>query len=185
MKIKIPTKKLLILIGLIISLPFFFYFTTKQETILQVGLPMRLEIKSIGVDSLIEYVSTTTKGEMDTPKLLEDVAWFSPGTYPGEVGTAVIAGHSGWINYKTAVFDRLSKIKVGDIVTIKNDNGVNTNFVVSNLKKYNSLGDPTEVFTSNDGKSHLNLITCSGIWDTENKNYKERLVVFTDKEIKN
>lgn len=39
----------------------------------------------------------------------------------------------------------------------------------------------TEVFTSTDGKAHLNLITCFGSWDTDAKQYTDRFVIFTDK----
>jgi len=39
----------------------------------------------------------------------------------------------------------------------------------------------TDVFTSSDGKAHLNLITCDGIWDKNAAQYSERLVVFADR----
>jgi hypothetical protein len=39
-----------------------------------------------------------------------------------------------------------------------------------------------EIFTSKDGKSHLNIITCDWAWNKNTKHYPNRLVVFTDKE---
>ncbi|PIZ82226.1 MAG: class F sortase, partial [Parcubacteria group bacterium CG_4_10_14_0_2_um_filter_41_6] len=42
--------------------------------------------------------------------------------------------------------------------------------------------DVPEVFNSSDGKAHLNLITCTGVWNKEDNAFSERLVVFTDKE---
>ncbi|HCC06356.1 TPA: class F sortase [Candidatus Nomurabacteria bacterium] len=191
MKINITTKKspvIISIIGLIFFLIFFLYTTTQKKVladeVLQTIVPMHLKIESIGVDALVESVGIKPSGEMDTPKLIENVGWFNLGVYPGEIGSAVIDGHYGWINNKSAAFDNLYKVKIGDIVTIKNSNNVITTFIVSNIKKYNPLDNSAAVFTSNDGKSHLNLITCGGTWDTENKNYRERLVIFTDKEIK-
>jgi len=35
---------------------------------------------------------------------------------------------------------------------------------------------------SNDGKAHLNLITCAGVWDEVEKSHSSRLVVFADME---
>ena len=32
-------------------------------------------------------------------------------------------------------------------------------------KKYDLTADDKDVFISNDGKSHLNLITCAGVWN--------------------
>ncbi|MFA5714473.1 MAG: PAS domain S-box protein [Candidatus Paceibacterota bacterium] len=40
----------------------------------------------------------------------------------------------------------------------------------------------TDIFVSNDGKAHLNLITCGGFLDEVSKSYPKRLVVFADAE---
>jgi len=190
MKIKITTKKspvIISIIGLIFFLIFFSYIVIQKKVLAyevsQDTSTIRLKIESIGVDALVESVGIKSSGEMDTPKLIENVGWFNLGVYPGEIGSAVMDGHYGWRDNKSAVFDNLYKVKIGDIVIIKNNNNVITTFIVRNIKKYNSLENSTPVFTSNDGKSHLNLITCGGGWDIETKNYRERLVIFTDKEI--
>ena len=44
----------------------------------------------------VEDVGLTPGGAMDVPKGPSDVAWFDLGPRPGEVGSAVIAGHEGW-----------------------------------------------------------------------------------------
>ncbi|MDP1709741.1 MAG: class F sortase, partial [Candidatus Komeilibacteria bacterium] len=59
------------------------------------GLPLRLKIPEINVDSVVEYVALTPDGAMDIPKNIGDVAWFNLGPRPGESGNAVIAGHFG------------------------------------------------------------------------------------------
>jgi hypothetical protein len=60
-------------------------------------------------------------------------------------------------------------------------NGVTTNFVVREIKNYNPKADASDVFSSNDNKTHINLITCSGGWDAVSKSHSKRLVVFVDK----
>lgn len=49
-------------------------------------------------------------------------------------------------------------------------------------RTYDALADATRVFRSDDGKAHLNLITCQGAWDKQAKQYSKRLVVFTDRQ---
>ncbi|MFY9457633.1 MAG: class F sortase [Candidatus Spechtbacterales bacterium] len=149
----------------------------------QVGLPARLKIPVINVDSAVEYVGIAPDGAMDVPKSQDDVAWFELGPLPGANGSAVIAGHYGWKNGKGSAFDNLYKLRKGDKIYIEDDKGVIISFfVVRESRRYDPKADASEVFGSNDGKPHLNLITCEGVWDKVSKTYSKRLVVFTDKE---
>ena len=153
----------------------------KQEQA-SVGLPVRLKIPSINVDAPVEYVGLTSDGAMDIPKSRDNVAWFELGPLPGANGSAVIAGHYGWKNRKGSAFDNLYKLRKGDKIYIEDDKGIIISFVVRESRRYDPKMDASNVFSSNDGKSHLNLITCEGKWDKVSETYPERLVVFTDKE---
>lgn len=146
------------------------------------GLPVRLTIPSISVDAAVEYVGVTPDGAMDVPKDPQQVAWFQFGPHPGEPGNAVIAGHYGWKDNIPAVFDELSKLRKGDTISIEDDKGAVTTFIVRESRLLGENEDASNVFTSNDGKAHLNLITCEGVWNAATKSYSKRLVVFTDKE---
>ncbi|HSW88391.1 MAG TPA: class F sortase [Candidatus Saccharimonadales bacterium] len=144
------------------------------------GLPVRLQIPSIGVNTAIEDALITPDGRMDVPAGSVNVAWFSLGPHPGQVGSAVIGGHFGIENGKPFVFYNLDKLKVDDKIFIVDDGGNTLAFVVRAVKSFDRNGDSTTVFTSNDGLAHLNLITCEGIWNQVNGNYPQRLVIFTD-----
>lgn len=146
------------------------------------GLPARLKIPIINVDAALEYVGLTQEGAMDIPKNQEAVAWFELGRRPGENGSAVIAGHYGWKNGKGSTFDNLYKLRKGDKLYVQDDKGTIFTFTVSKIRRYDPKADASDVFGSNDGKSHLNLVTCEGDWDKNTKSYTQRLVVFTDKE---
>ena len=80
------------------------------------------------------------------------------------------------------MFDNLYKLTPGDKIYVEDEKGATTTFVVRESQKYNPNADALKVFISNDGKSHLNLITCEGVWDKVFKSYSKRLVVFADKE---
>jgi LPXTG-site transpeptidase (sortase) family protein len=134
------------------------------------------------VDAAIEPIGLTPEGAMDTPKGPEGVAWYKLGPRPGEIGSAVIAGHVGWKDKTQAVFDTLPSLRPGDKLSIENDTGTIITFVVRELRMYDQNQDASDVFNSFDEKAHLNLIGCEGVWDAVAKKYSKRLVVFTDRE---
>lgn len=147
------------------------------------GLPVRLLIPAIEVDAAVEQVGLTPVGAMDTPKGPAEVAWFSLGTRPGESGSAVITGHYGtWKNGQGSVFDNLHKLKKSDNIYIEDEKGETISFVVRESRNYEPSADAVDVFSSDDERSHLNLITCEGNWNKDSKSYSKRLVVFADKE---
>ncbi len=145
------------------------------------GLPVRITIPKIKVDAAVEYVGLTEGGAMDVPKSPDNVAWYELGPRPGEKGSAVIAGHFGWKNGIPAVFDDVYKLRKGDKLYLEDEKGAITEFVVRELRTYDENENASSVFGSSDGKAHLNLITCEGIWNKTEKSYSKRLVIFTDK----
>jgi len=144
------------------------------------GLPLRLRIPKIDIDSTIEYVGLAPDGAMDVPKDRNNAAWFELGPRPGETGSAVITGHYGLENRKRSVFDDLHKLRLGDRVSIEDAEGGTISFAVSRIQRYDPKADTSSIFVSSDGKPHLNLITCEGVWNTAIGGYPKRLVVFTD-----
>lgn len=141
--------------------------------------PIRLKIKAINVDAKIEYVGLNSIGEMDVPTNLESVAWYSPGTPPGQNGSAVMAGHLNGENGEAGVFKSLDQLKINDEILVENIDGTLNTFIVTKIEYYDYEDDATGVFFSNDG-AYLNLITCAGDWDEATKRYAKRLIIFTD-----
>jgi sortase A len=147
-----------------------------------VNYPVNLEISKIKVSAIFEPLGINSSGEMDAPKSPSSVGWYNLGPLPGDVGSSVVAGHSGWKGGAPAVFDDLYKLKKGDKLYVKNAKGDGLTFIVKNIKTYNPNDDAFDVFNSSDNIAHLNLVTCSGVWDTITKSHTKRLVVFTDRE---
>jgi len=147
-----------------------------------VGLPVRLKIYRIGVNAVIEKVGLKKDGSMDVPAHPMDVAWYGFGPRPGETGSAVMAGHVDWWYGAKAAFANLRKLKPGDKISVQDDRGAIIFFTVRGSRAYDAAADVADVFTSADGKAHLNLVTCFGKWDKLAKQYSKRLVVFADRE---
>lgn len=146
------------------------------------GVPVRLSIPSIAVDAPVDSVGLGADGAMDIKKNPDLTAWYNLGPRPGNNGSAVIAGHYGWEKGKGSVFNELHSLKKGDKVYVTDDKGATTSFIVRESRSYDPAADATVVFQSNDGKAHLNLITCEGAWNNKRQTYSSRLVVFADKE---
>ncbi len=149
-----------------------------------VSVPVRFRIPKLNVDASVQDMGVTRQGIMDSPKGPKEVGWFALGVRPGEVGSAVIDGHSGWKNNIPAVFDTLHTLKAGDKVLVEDEKGVIHTFIVREIKIYKSNQRVEGIFDSSDGKAHLNLITCTGFWNKILKGRSDRLVVFTDIEVK-
>lgn len=145
------------------------------------GSPLRLKIPRLKVDAALEYVGFTSQGALGAPSGPTTAGWYDQGPRPGEKGSAVIDGHLDWINGQTAVFANVHRLQKGDDLYIEDDKGVTTTFVVRELRTYGKSENDSNVFISNDGRAHLNLITCQGVWDKASKSYSNRLVVFADK----
>ena len=138
-----------------------------------------LKIPSVNIDAIIENVDLTPNGTMEEPKNPMNVALFSTGPQPGEIGSAVIVGNYSFKNRKSTALYNLYKINRGDKLYVEGNNGKLISFIVTRTNIYNSNENDPEIFVSNAG-SHLNLITSIGNWDKSKKSYPKRLVVFSD-----
>lgn len=146
----------------------------------QSGLPVRLRIPSIKVNSAIEHVGLTSGGAMDVPKKNFNVAWFALGTRPGNEGGAVIAGHYSWRNHgEGGVFHNLYKLHKGDMLYVEDNNGKTISFVVQENRIFKYDADASEVFAPSSG-TRLSLITCAGTWDGSKQSSTQRRVIFAE-----
>ncbi len=142
-------------------------------------LPKLLEIPKIAVSAKVQYVGLNSKNEMDVPSNNTDVAWFALGAAPGDIGSAVIAGHLDKSSWKPAVFWNLGKLIAGDEVYVVDNDNNKKRFQVMSVQTYETDAAPMEkIFGASDG-AYLNLVTCGGAWDKTKHNYIQRVVVFT------
>ena len=142
------------------------------------GSPVRLIIPRLGINAAVEKVGLTADGAMGVPTSRETVAWFNLGPRPGNNGSAVIDGHSGYKN-GTAVFDDLPSLRKGDLLFIKDAKGKVVEFIVRRTRTYGRDAKASVVFDRKNGR-HLNLVTCTGTWDASAGTHAQRLVVFAD-----
>lgn len=148
----------------------------------QPGLPVRIKIPKISVDGDVEHVGLTSRGDLAAPKAIESAGWYKQGPRPGQLGSAVIGGHFGLPNDQPAIFGNLHLLQKGDKIFIIDEAETTTTFVVTGSRSYDPTENAAAVFRSGPETIRLNLITCQGEWDSKQKTYASRLVIFTEKE---
>lgn len=138
--------------------------------------PAQIEIPSIGVDAAIEQTGILENGEMGVPENVDKVGWFEPGFKAGVKGHSVLAGH---VDSPTgpAVFYNLTKVKVGERVTLTGVDGRKLIFEVKEINSYQTEQAPVKEIFGESDKRMLNLITCTGDFYKNTGSYEERLVV--------
>jgi LPXTG-site transpeptidase (sortase) family protein len=149
------------------------------EALLQPAIPTRILIPALGIDASIETVGQDENGLMAAPSRVETVAWYSVGSQPGESGNAVMAGHLDDYRGRPAVFWELDKLQPGDEVIVRFRDGDEVYFEVMSVEEYDADAAPMERIFGVDFERDLNLITCAGAWDAQNKLYEHRVVVYT------
>jgi LPXTG-site transpeptidase (sortase) family protein len=141
--------------------------------------PTRLEIPQIGVDAPFTGLTLEDSGALGAPPGDDKnlVGWYQDGAAPGEIGTAVVAGH---VDTKTgpAVFLRLSTLEPGSTVDITREDGIVATFSVDSVQAFPKADFPDQQVYDDASDAQLRLVTCGGSYDRKRKDYVDNVVVF-------
>ncbi|WP_405778579.1 class F sortase [Streptomyces sp. NBC_00859] len=139
--------------------------------------PVRLTIPALKVSSTLERLGLGKDHAMETPRDPSRAGWYTPGTAPGSVGPAVIAGHVTW-NGARGVFFRLSDLGPGDRIQVARRDGRTAEFTVDRVAVYPKDAFPTVEVYRNIGNAGLRLITCGGAYSQAQHHYADNVVVY-------
>jgi sortase (surface protein transpeptidase) len=140
-------------------------------------VPVRVKIPRIGVASSLDRLGRAPDGTVQEPSRWETAGWYTPGTRPGDPGSAVILGH---VDSKRgpAVFFRLRELRRGDTVTIRRADGSSVRFAVQRTEQYLKDRFPTDEVYYPTLTPALRLVTCGGEFDATVGRYRSNLIVF-------
>lgn len=141
--------------------------------------PVSLRIPAIGVDSrdLVD-LATEADGSLEVPTDFAQPGWYSPGSAPGQLGPAVIAGHVD-SRRGPAVFYRLGELRAGATVEVGREDGTTARFVVDKVERYPKDRFPTvAVYSDTTHRAELRLITCGGAFDASTGHYVDNVVAY-------
>jgi LPXTG-site transpeptidase (sortase) family protein len=140
------------------------------------GVPTRVRIPAIRVDSSLELLSLDASDQLEAPKDYQRAGWFAQGIAPGDKGPAVIAGHVDSVS-GPAVFFELNTLRAGDLVEVDRG-GQTVTFRVTGVEQYQKNSFPTDRVYSPTPEPELRLITCGGSFDQSRGSYRDNIVVY-------
>jgi hypothetical protein len=142
-----------------------------------VARPVYLSIPVIGVHTRLIRLGLTAQGALQVPASTSVAGWYTGGPRPGQVGSAVIAGHiDSYLG--PGVFFRLRLLRPGDRVYVREAGGRLAVFRVYAERSYPKDRFPTQKVYGPAPDPELRLITCGGTFDPAIGSYLNNVVVY-------
>ena len=139
--------------------------------------PERIEIPTIGVDSFVQRVGIDQLGQIAVPTNIYLTGWFIRSSLPGSRGLSIIDGHLDGVR-SDGIFKHLAQVKPGDGIDITMGNSIIHHFTVMTVQMVPNAEAANLLFSQDPAvPSQLNLITCGGTFDTNSKEYDQRVIV--------
>ena len=143
-----------------------------------VPAPVSLTIPAIGVHTKLTRLGITAKGTLQVPTITSVAGWYTGSPRPGEVGSAVIAGHID--SYSgPGIFYRLSDMQPGERIYVRRANRSLAVFRVYAVRQYPKDHFPTGKVYGPAPDAELHLITCGGTFDYTTHSYLSNTVVYS------
>jgi LPXTG-site transpeptidase (sortase) family protein len=137
----------------------------------------RLVIPKIQVDAPVVMLGVDGQGVMQSPKTAFEVGWYDFSAPPGTGGNAVFSGHVDFASVGAAVFWDLRELGPGDLVEVRLADGTAYQYLVVSNVSYAGDDAPIADIVGPTGKDTVTLITCTGTFNREVRQYSHRLVV--------
>src|SRR4029077_6976599 len=100
----------------------------RRATVTRVGRPVSLSIPVIGVHTRLIRLGLTARGTLQVPASTSVAGWYTASPRPGQIGSAVIAGHiDSYLG--PGVFFRLRLLRPGDRVYVRHAGGTAAAFL--------------------------------------------------------
>jgi Sortase domain len=142
----------------------------------RVAPPADLIIPAIGVRTSLIRLGLVD-GALQVPSSTAVAGWFTGSPRPGELGSAVIAGHIDSVA-GPGVFFRLRLLHAGDRVYVRERNGSVAVFRVTARHMYLKSRFPTATVYGPVPNAQLRLITCGGTFDYATGHYLSNVVIY-------
>jgi len=140
--------------------------------------PVELRIPAIALNVSLSTLGLNPNGTVEVPTDIQQPGWYGLGPSPGQDGSAVILGHVD--SYKgPAVFFNLRSLSTGDLVDVSLADGATAEFKVTSVVMYPKSAFPDQQVYGSHGYGALQLVTCSGVFDTHTGHYLSNIVVST------
>ncbi|WP_042387336.1 class F sortase [Streptacidiphilus melanogenes] len=142
--------------------------------------PVRLLIPSIGVDTAVMQLGLASDGTVQVPPIAANApaGWYRGSATPGQTGPSVILAHVTVGRYGDGVFLHLSRLRPGDRITARLQDGASAVFAVDRVQTVAKAQFPTRAVYGNVDRPELRLITCGGPRSRTGGGYLDNVVVY-------
>jgi hypothetical protein len=142
--------------------------------------PVRLRIPRIAVDTRITALALNPDRTVQVPPIEpgSPAGWYRHSPTPGELGPAVLLGHSTAGKYGPAVFYRLAELRPGDRIEVERADGLVARFVVQRVASYPKSRFPTAEVYGDTDHAALRLVTCGGDRAPGQSHYPDNVIAF-------
>ena len=144
----------------------------------RVPRPVSLVIPAIGVHTSLIRLGRTAQGTLQVPTSTSVAGWYTASPRPGEIGSAIIAGHID-SDAGPGVFFRLRLLHPGNLVYVRRTDGTLAVFRVYAEHMYVKTRFPTQQVYGPEPDAELHLITCGGVFDSATGHYLSNVVVYS------
>ncbi|MER7789416.1 class F sortase [Streptomyces sp. NPDC097640] len=140
--------------------------------------PVRLRIPAIGVDTPVMRLGLAPDGTVQVPPVTahDRAGWYRDSPTPGQLGPSVILGHVTVGAYGDGVFRHLARLRRGDRIEARLENGTAAVFAVSSVRTVAKADFPADDVYGNVDRPELRLITCGG--PRSGSVYRDNVIVF-------
>ncbi|MEV6589706.1 class F sortase [Streptomyces acidicola] len=142
------------------------------------SVPVRLQIPAIGVDTPVIRLGLASDGTVQVPPITEHdrAGWYRHSPTPGQIGPSVILGHATVGAYGDGVFRHLVRLRRGERIVARLENGTAAVFAVSSVRTVAKAEFPVDAVYGNVDRPELRLVTCGG--PRTRDGYRDNVIVF-------
>ncbi|WRZ90246.1 class F sortase [Streptomyces sp. NBC_01007] len=142
------------------------------------SIPVGLRIPAIGVDTPLMRLGLAPDGSVQVPPIAahDEAGWYRHSPTPGQKGPSVILGHVTVGTYGDGVFRHLARLRHGDRIVVRLENGRSAVFVVSTVRTVAKTDFPADAVYGDVDRPELRLITCGGL--RSGSGYLDNVIVF-------
>lgn len=145
-------------------------------------MPRYISLPKFDVTARVREVGLDKNGNLDAPTNIHDAAWYSDSALPGSPGGAsIIDGHVSGPT-QPGVFKHLDKLTAGDTIVIEKGDGTKIKYrvVKTEIANVDKVDMAKMLLPVTAGKHGLNLISCTGTYNAQTKQYEQRAMIFAE-----
>ena len=141
-------------------------------------------LPSVNIQARVMSVGVNSRGRIDSAKNVNDVAWYDGSAKPGQEGQVLISGSASFAPTYKAAFDNLSKLQVGDKITIERGDGKTISYRVVDTETVSADKVDMKKILSVPDKAirGLTLMGCTGNYDYRTQSSDKRVIIYTVQE---